>query len=125
MLWEKGSGFDIVFKQQHLEGCFKGIRFLNTGKEDAQGKQQIHSGGLGQFCTHSPCLAVEFSVNISKMQLANMCLLNEVGLHYLILHDPFTDFIQQSSEDIFIFNHVRNLTYSNDCATIKSKNKND
>lgn len=39
---------------------------------------------------------VEFSFNISKMWLANMCLLNEVGLHYLILHDPFTDFIQQS-----------------------------
>lgn len=28
-------------------------------------------------------------------------------------------------EDVFIFNHVRSLTYINDCAAIKSKNKND
>lgn len=47
-LWENGSGFGIVFKQQHLESCFEGIWFLNGGKEDAQAKQQIHSGGLGQ-----------------------------------------------------------------------------
>lgn len=31
----------------------------------------------------------EFSFNFSKTWLANMCLLNEVGLHYLILNDPF------------------------------------
>lgn len=31
----------------------------------------------------------EFSLNASEPWLANMCLLNEVGLHYLIPNDPF------------------------------------
>jgi len=92
--------------------------FLNEVNEGAQGRKQIHNGGLRHseafsssvfgiwteattLCAmpHSSsaqgCRA-EFSFNISEMGLANMRLLNEVGLHYLILHNPFTDFIQQS-----------------------------
>lgn len=42
------TGFTVVFKQQALEGCLGGFLFLflNEGDEDAQGRKQIHNGGL-------------------------------------------------------------------------------